>query len=69
MTILCDDMATYYDLRAKQRQVQEKYRDAQPDPAVVTVQEQLLLSNEVQPPPLQVVVDFWLAELVHVLKG
>lgn len=68
MTIICDDMATYYELRAKQRAVQERYRDARPDPADITVQEQILLENDLQPPPLQVVVDFWLAELVKFLK-
>ena len=69
MTIHCDDMATYYDLRQKQRQAQVKYGDQEPDPAQVTVQELALLQHEVQPPPLQVVVDFWLSELVHVLKS
>jgi hypothetical protein len=66
--IRCGDMQSYYATLTKQRAALAKFKDDDPDPATTTIEEMALLHSVVEPPPLQVVLDYWLSKLVYHLK-
>lgn len=61
--IECDDMTTYYGLVQRRKALAAKFGGRQPGPDEVTVEEAAIMGSRIDPPPLQVVVDFWMAEI------